>query len=202
MSQTSRDTDQSSNKTLIVCPIFARELQVVLDRLTMDPDIHYMHYGIHIDAKLMHSELIDGTELAKQANTKPCFLVGKNCDCTRDIGEVVDDCNGKIMESSNCIEALLGKDITQKLQENRTTLMTPAWIKMINDSIQDGRWTIEDVRINLGMFDRIIILDFGIEPIDDEMLMEFFDLTQVMVETMKADLDHFKEVVSKLLATP
>lgn len=191
-----------SPKSLIVCPIFLKELQCVLAEYDDLPVIHFMHYAIHIDPELMQSELIDGIDKAKQEKHIPHFLVGKNCNCTTEIADVVEHCGGKIVDGGNCIETLLGKEVAQKLQENRTTLMTPAWIKMINDSINDGRWTKEDFRINLGMFDRIVILDFGIEPIDDEMLIEFFDLTQVMVETMTADLDHFKKVIAKLLTTP
>ncbi len=192
----------SSSKSLIVCPIFSKELQYVLAEYAELPVIRFMHCAIHIDPELLQSELNDGINRAKQKKHPLHFLIGKNCNCTTEIIDVVEDCGGKIVEGGNCIETLLGREAAQKLQENRTTLMTPAWIKMINDLINDGRWTKEDIRINLGMFDRIVILDFGIETIDDEMLMEFFDLTQVMVETMTADLDHFKKVIAKLLTTP
>lgn len=186
-------------KTVIACPIFTRELQTVLDSLNIDPIIHYMHYAIHSDPALMETELLTGIDSVYQKENEICFLVGKNCDCVHDIETIVTGCHGRIVEAANCIEALLGKEAAQELQKNRTTLMTPAWIEMINNSIKDDRWTVTDARINLGMFDRIVILDFGIEPIDDEMLMEFFDLTQVPVETLAADLDYFKEVIVHLL---
>lgn len=194
--------DSSSSKSLIACPIFLKELQYVLAEYEDLPVIHFMDYAIHIDPELMQSELNDGISKAKQEKCSPRFVVGKNCNCISEITDVVEGCGGKIVEGGNCIETLLGKEAAQELQKNRTTLMTPAWIRMINDSINDGRWTKEDIRINLGMFDRIVILDFGIEPIDDEMLMEFFDLTQVMVETLTADLGHFKKVIAELLTTP
>ena len=78
--------------------------------------------------------------------------------------------------------------------------MTPAWIDMITNSIADGHWTVEDARINLGRYDRIILLDYGLEPQGDEMIMEFFDLTQVPIEIVPVSLDHFKAVVRSLLA--
>lgn len=159
-----------------------------------------MHYAIHSDPALMETELLAGIDSVNQKENEICFLVGKSCDCTHDIEKIVTRCHGRIPEAGNCIETLLGKEVAHKLQKNRTTLMTPAWIRMINDSIQDGRWTVTDARINLGMFDRIVILDFGIEPINDEMLMEFFDLTQVPVETLPAELDYFKTIIADLLA--
>ena len=78
--------------------------------------------------------------------------------------------------------------------------MTTAWIEMIYKSIADGYWTVDDARINLGRYDRIILLDSGLEPLDDEMILEFFELTQVPIEIVPVSLDHFKQVVAQLLA--
>jgi hypothetical protein len=73
---------------------------------------------------------------------------------------------------------------------------------MINQSIADGFWTVEDARLNLGWYDRILLLDTGLAPLDDEMLMAFFELTRVPIEILPVSLDHFRKVVEKLLAGP
>jgi len=71
---------------------------------------------------------------------------------------------------------------------------------MINDFTGDDRWIVIDAHINMGGFDRNFILDFGIEPISDEMAMELFNLTQIEVETLPADLGHFKKVIAGFLS--
>jgi len=58
---------------------------------------------------------------------------------------------------------------------------------------------VEDARINLGWYDKILLLDTGIEPLSDEMILEFFELTRVPIEILPVSLDHFKKVVIQLL---
>ena len=77
--------------------------------------------------------------------------------------------------------------------------MTPAWIRMITQSIQDGNWSITDARINLGWYDKILILDTGVEPLSDEQIMAFYDLIQVEIDILPVNLEHFKTVLQNLL---
>jgi len=93
----------------------------------------------------------------------------------------------------------LGQERARALQENRTTIMTPGWIEMFNKSIAEGFWTVEDARINLGWYDKILLLDTGIEPLSEELILDFFELTQVPIEILPVSLDHFKTVVRQLL---
>ena len=55
------------------------------------------------------------------------------------------------------------------------------------------------MRINLGRYERILVVDAGIEPLTDEETLSFFDLVQVPVETRKIDLAIFRELLSELL---
>jgi hypothetical protein len=60
-------------------------------------------------------------------------------------------------------------------------------------------WNEVDVRINLGRYERILIVDAGIEPLTDEETLSFFDLVQVPVEIGKIDLSIFRDLLSGLL---
>ena len=61
-------------------------------------------------------------------------------------------------------------------------------------------WDEIDGRINFGMYDVVVLLDFGLEPIDDIDVLEFFDFTQTPVDIVPADLGWFRERVAELLA--
>ena len=63
-------------------------------------------------------------------------------------------------------------------------------------------WNEVDVRINLGRYERILVLDAGIEPLTDEETLLFFDLVQVPVEIKKIDLSVFRDLLAKLLEQP
>ncbi|MEN8189030.1 MAG: DUF1638 domain-containing protein [Thermodesulfobacteriota bacterium] len=187
------------DKCFIACPIFEKELRAVLGLLAETPAIRYMHYSIHNNPSVMENELSTHVEQARAAGEEVRFLVGKNCKGKRDIMEIAEGCSGKVPRARNCIEMLVGREKTRELQQNRTSVMTPAWISMINQSIRDDQWTVEDARINLGWYNQVLILDTGVEPLDDEMIMEFFDLIQVPIDILPVELDHFCGVVSDLL---
>ena len=184
---------------LIACPIFEKELESVLQHLNLAPSIKYMHYTIHNNPLMMEEQLTKKIADAKDTAQHVRFLVGKHCKGKRDMTEVVDGCNGKIPQARNCIDMLIGSELTKELQKNRTSLMTPAWIRMINRSIADGQWSVTDARVNLGWYNKILILDTGVEPLDDELIMEFFDLTQVEIDILPVDLEHFKTKLKDLL---
>lgn len=188
-----------SDTCLIACPIFQSELESVLLELNLTPNIKYMHYTIHNNPLMMDEQLLEKVSSVRKTKQNVRFLVGKHCKGKRDIAEVVEACNGKIPQARNCIDMLIGKELTRELQKNRTSLMTPAWIRMINQSIADGQWSVTDARVNLGWYNKILILDTGVEPLDDEQIMEFYDLTQVEIDILPVDLKHFKALLQELL---
>jgi hypothetical protein len=70
------------------------------------------------------------------------------------------------------------------------------WRKIFVEGL---KWDEIDARQNFGYYDRILLLDTGITPVDDEKILEFFDYTQVPVEILPIDLEHFRREVEKLL---
>lgn len=184
---------------LISCPIFRKELESVLADLNLNPRIKYMHYTIHNNPLIMEEQLQEGVDNASKTGGEVRFLVGKYCKGMRDITEVVENCGGKIPQARNCIDMLIGDKLCKELQKDRTSLMTPAWIRMINQSIAEGQWSVTDARLNLGWYNKIVILDTGVDPLSDEQIMEFYDLTQVEIEILPVDLKHFKMLLQDLL---
>ncbi len=187
---------------LITCPIFAAELAAVLSQSTAMPTVQFMDYRVHFSGELMATEVAKGVATAEIEGAAISFLVGRECESLQPISSIAKNCGGLLPDGLNCLEIILGQEKARELQENRSTVMTPAWIKMITNSIADGHWTMDDARINLGRYDCIILLDFGLEPLSDEMILEFFELTQVVIEILPVSLDHFKQVVDQLLAEP
>ena len=183
---------------LITCPVFEKELNAVLPS---DPaiTIHTMDYSIHIHPDRMKKELFDAIAKAEEAGATIKLLVGKDCECEMPISEIADRCNAQHPQEKNCIEIILGTERTSRLQDNRTMLITPAWIRMIKKAIEDGLWNEVDARMNIGWYDRIILMDLDLESVSDEEIFSFFDLVRVPIETEKIDLGHFRSVVNRLL---
>ncbi|MDH4333616.1 MAG: DUF1638 domain-containing protein [Desulfobulbaceae bacterium] len=188
------------NHHLVTCPIFAKELAAVLPASTATPTVQLMDYRVHFNAEIMAREAARGVQAAGEEGAAISFLVGRECESLQPLSNIAESCGGRLSDGLNCIELLLGREKARALQENRSTVMTPAWIEMISKSIADGHWTVEDARINLGRYDRIILLDFGLEPLADELILAFFELTQVPIEILPVSLNHFRQVVARLLA--
>lgn len=187
---------------LISCPIFAKELEAVLAENAQPPLVRFMDYTVHNCAATMEKELHRSIRTAREDGAAITFLVGRECKAHQPIRHIADTCCGSLPDGQNCIEIILGKEKARELQQNRTTLMTPAWMQMITNSINDGHWTKEDARINLGWYDQILLLDTGVEPLDEAMILDFFELTQVPIDILPITLDHFRKVVQGLLSAP
>ncbi len=59
---------------------------------------------------------------------------------------------------------------------------------------------MEDAKIlNVELNNRILVLEPGINPLRDEEILEFFDLTQVPIEIEPLELDHFKSLLTEMI---
>jgi hypothetical protein len=78
-------------------------------------------------------------------------------------------------------------------------VMTPGWLRHWREIFQEGlRWDDVDARQNFGFYEAIVILDFGLEPIEDMAVLEFFKYTQTPVEVIPCSLDRFRERLHEL----
>jgi hypothetical protein len=77
--------------------------------------------------------------------------------------------------------------------------MTPGWIRAWPGIMAALGWDAVDVRINLGRYNRILLLEPGINPLTDEEILAFFDLTQVPVDIELLELQHFRQVLAEVL---
>ncbi len=184
---------------IIACPVLLQELKAVLQDLPGKPKVHLMDYSIHINADTMEQELHRYIGALKNTAPHIGILLGKHCKAIQAVTDIARQCEAKMPHEHNCIEMILGVSRTKKLQENRTIIMTPGWITMMQQSIKDGNWRVEDARTDMGWYEQILLLDTGTEPLTDEIIMNFFELTRVPIDILKVDLNHFKQVVDRLL---
>ncbi len=54
-------------------------------------------------------------------------------------------------------------------------------------------------QVRYGRYNRILVLDPGINPLSDEEILEFFDLTQVPAEIEPLELDHFQRLLTEMI---
>lgn len=187
-----------THKRLIACKIFADEL-LALGAIPEGTEVIWIEAALHEDYKMLEEQIRAALLGVAKGRDEVHLLFGSGCH--PDINKIAAQYDAKASPVANCLEAFCGERKKQ-LEQNRTMIMTPAWVRAYPDMMKILGWDEVDLRINLGRFDRILVVDTGVNPLSDEEIMEFFDLTQVVIEVEKIDLEHFKGVVSQILTSP
>jgi len=104
----------------------------------------------------------------------------------------------KLSPVKNCIDAFCGKS-AKHLDENGTMIIPHSLIRAWPNIMKAMSWTEVDVRINLGRYDRILLLDPGIDPLTDDEILMFVDLAQIPIEIEHLSLDHFTCILDEFL---
>ncbi len=186
-----------SRKKFIACAIFKQELTHVLSS-EKDIEIQWLDAALHAKPDLMKTQLKKAAaEHAGSPSSNVCFLFGNGCH--PDICKITEGCGSRTLPVGNCIQALLGPDETKRLEADRTMIVTPGWITAWQGIMEGLGWDEVDVRINLGRYDRILLLDAGIGPVADEDILAFYDLAQVPIEIEPVDLTYFKNLIDHVL---
>jgi hypothetical protein len=183
------------SQILIACGIFADELESVIPRRA-DLEVIWIDAALHADIARLEVELGEALARAKTSAADIRILLGHGCQ--PEMSQIVGKYGAKILSVKNCIEAFVGERI-KELEKNRTMIMTPGWVRAWQSMMKALGWNEVDVRINLGRYDRILILDPMIHPLTEEEILNFFDLCQVPVEIEPLDLSHFKHLLEEFL---
>lgn len=184
------------SRILIACKIVEKELLAVLAPAEREQVI-WIDAALHADLARLEEELKRALSKADGLDKKVRILFGGGCH--PDIDRMLMERGVKPPPFKNCIEALLGER-AKELEKNHTMIMTPGWVRAWPGIMEALGWSEVDVRINLGRYERILVIDPGLEPLTDEETLLFFDLVQVPIEIEPLQLDHLRKVVVRLLS--
>jgi hypothetical protein len=174
---------------LVGCSVFRAELEHVMGP---DAPVDWLPAGLHVSDQRLGtaiSEALAGTSGA-------ACLYGA---CFPDMDSLLEAHGARRLPARNCVEAFVSPEARAAFGD-RAYIMSPGYLRQWRAIYVEGTgWDEIDGRINFGMYDVIILLDFGLEPIDDIDVLEFFDFTQTPIDIVPASLDWFKERVAELL---
>ena len=183
-------------KKILACQIFSDELLAVLPEDHKNIEIIWLDAGLHANLDKLEialkQALMDAT--SEGADTRVLFGNG----CHPDMCHIINSHGGKILGAKNCVEAFCPGSIDE-LEQNRTMVITPGWIRFFPNLMAALAWDEVDVRQNFGRYDRILLMDTGINPLSEEEILEFYDLTQVPIEIQQISLDHFRAKLIEVL---
>lgn len=193
-------------RIVIACDILRSEMEHVLrDNHKYQVEYIWLGAGLHNDLEVLENRLDAAWEkiLAELRGAPEIrLMIGEGC--LPHMKEWADKKQARLLPTKNCLTALLGDDELKELEQNQTMVITPSWIRR-NWFAEEGirsllGWDDTDFRINFGRYDRILVLDSGLESLTDEEILEAFSVIEVPLETAPLSLDRFKVFFEEFLA--
>ncbi|MBU0483855.1 MAG: DUF1638 domain-containing protein [Proteobacteria bacterium] len=184
--------------TLVACEIFADELPAFLHKNGRNYEVVWLEAALHTDITKLKSKLECTLSSLADAQKRTCILYGNSC--LPDAKELFSRHGAQSFSACNCIEAFLGREEKQKYEAEGCFIMTPGWVRAWPSIITSLGWDAIDVRMNLGRYTKILVFDPVVNPLTDEEVINFFDLTGLFVETLPLSLSHFDRLITNLLS--
>ncbi|WP_018086223.1 DUF1638 domain-containing protein [Desulfurispora thermophila] len=183
-----------SGKKILCCGILRHELEYLLANENVE--IRYLDAALHVNLDKLANEI---TNALKQMSGDNISLVIGN-QCHPEMEDMAAARGGRVIQAKSCIEMLLGEKMAEMDAEAKTFYLTSGWLENWRKIFMEGLgWDAVDARQNFGYYDRILLLDTGIVPIDEINLLEFYDYTQVPIETISVDLGHLHRLLKQVL---
>ncbi|GMO60221.1 MAG: hypothetical protein Ta2G_20250 [Termitinemataceae bacterium] len=205
--KTNLKTAKNEKTEIICCGIFKNEMMQILPLLppSLDVNITFLESALHDNENNLNAALdMVVNEIAHNGahnEKKIAFFYGSMCH--PDMCGIACACGAQCFSQANCIDVFLRNEEKQKLENGQNVhFMTSGWIEFWKDIFcgrNNNGWDSTTARINLGVNDKIILLDSGCTKITDEDVLEIFDYIDLPVEIEKITLDYFLENVKKLL---
>ena len=196
----------AERRIIIACDIFRSEMEYVLREDTKyDMKYIWLGAGLHNDLDMLEKRLDQAWEtIPPELRSTPVIRLMIGQGCLPNMVEWAAGKKARLLPTKNCLTALLGDDQLKALEQNQTMVITPAWIRR-NWFAEEGirtllGWDDTDFRINLGRYDRILVLDSGLDTLSDEEILETFSVIEVPLEVVPMSLDRFRLFFEEFLA--
>ena len=182
--------------TLIGCGMFQEDALRILAEEGLDLELDWLEVGLHDNIERLE-ETLDQALAGRGGGVGLLYGHG----CIPEMKAFARERGVAVLSAKNCLAALVGDAELKELEQNRTLVATPGWVRKMWLGRVDtaAGWTADDYRIQFGRYDLILVLDPGLEPLTDEEIITCYDLVQVPIETRPVSLDHFRRVFLELV---
>jgi hypothetical protein len=191
----------AQRRVIVGCGILEDELSYVLkDERGFDCELVWLKSGYHVRTDLLArklAEALDGGGLKDGPELR--VLYGSSCllDLDPEFRAGL-----RSLPTENCLTAMVGLKRLRELERDRTMVVTNSWIRRIYLSPDEEFpiWDPAEMRMQLGRYDRILVLDTGLDSFTDEEILTAYDLMGVVLEFEKCDLGYFRRLITDFLA--
>jgi hypothetical protein len=178
----------------ISCGIFKKELEYLLREKGLDWKILYLEAALHVNFDRLKTALVEALEENHKEGAELKVLYGH---CHPQIMEILERYDAKKIDAGNCLEAMVGAEEVMRLnQEGTAFFLSAGWVNNWEKMFALGRKDFNfDFKTMFDGYERIIVFDTGIIPIDAEKVERFSKFTKLPVERKPITLDYFFNLI-------
>ena len=178
----------------ISCGIFKEELEYLLREKGLDWKILYLEAALHVNFDRLQTALVEALEQNHKEGAELKVLYGH---CHPQIIEILDRYDAKKIDAGNCLEAMVGPAEIRRLnQEAKAFFLSVGWVNNWEKMFALGKKDFSfDFKTMFDGYERIIVFDTGIIPIDEEKVERFSKFTKLPVERKPITLDYFLNLI-------
>jgi hypothetical protein len=174
----------------ISCGIFQEELEYLAKEGRFGGRVVLLDAALHVNFDKLKANLTEALEKSHAEGASIKVLYGH---CHPDMIEILDRYGAKKLAAGNCLEAMIGPEEMIRLNAEATSFFLSAgwvnnWEKMFEMGKEDFNF---DFKSMFEHYKRILILDTGIIPLDEEKVQKFSAFTGLPVERKPITLDYF-----------
>lgn len=181
----------------ISCGIFQEELQYLAREGLFRGKIVFLDAALHVNFDKLKARLEQALEEAKETGAELSVIYGH---CHPDMIEILERFGAKKLAAGNCLEAMIGPEEMIRLNAEATSFFLSAgWINNWEKMFEMGREDFNfDFRSMFEHYKRILVLDTGIIPLDEDKILKFSAFTGLPAERKIITLDYFLGLINSL----
>lgn len=181
----------------IGCGIFQEELRHLAEKGLFDGNIIFLDAALHVNFDKLKAQLEQALEKTKETGKELKVLYGH---CHPDMIEILDRYGAKKLAAGNCLEAMIGPEEMIRLNAEATSFFLSVgwvnnWEKMFEMGKKDFNFDFKSMFEN---YKRIVVLDTGIIPVDEEKIQKFSVFTGLPIERKTITLDYFLGLIKNI----
>lgn len=181
----------------ISCGIFREEIKYLMEEKKLDRNVVFLDAALHVNFDKLKAKLVDALEENTKNQLELKVLYGH---CHPEIEEIMKRYSAKRIDTSNCLEAMIGAEEMQRMaSEAKTFFLSAGWVNHWEEMFIQGAKDFNlDFKSMFGSFKRIVVFDTGIIPIDEEKVKKFSEFTKLPVERKKITLDYLLRLIKNI----
>lgn len=181
----------------ISCGIFREEIDYLIKDQGLDWKVFYLDAALHVNFDRLKAELTAALERHRAEGVELKVLYGH---CHPDIMEIIERYGATRINAGNCLEAMVGREEIERLNAEGTAFFLSAgWVENWEGMFEAGKKDFDfDFASMFSGYERIVVFDTGIIPIDDEKVRAFSEFTHLPVVRKEISLDRLLDLIKKV----